>query len=224
LPKLRREHCFWPVFELRRLSAEAARVDSSGARDHNARCAWLGASGRRRSSSRRYPRQLFCIRLVGFPVRARAGTAARMNPLQLESGRLGAWIGARPRDGSSSQIERAARSRPVDLRFYAAPWLRIRVRLFNRIRRRARMSASPTCGRSSPRLRSSPAQVNHCLLLGRAACFSVGTTTKIGNERFRFGGNCEPQLMWPLVIGHLGNSWPQPRSPHKSSTGSRSAP
>jgi hypothetical protein len=73
---------------LRRLSAEAALVDSSGARDHRARCAWLRASGRR-SSSRRYPRQLFCVGLVGFAVRAR-GTAARMNALQLESGRLGA--------------------------------------------------------------------------------------------------------------------------------------
>jgi hypothetical protein len=73
---------------LRRLSAEAALVDRSGARDHHARCAWLRASGRR-SSSRRYPRQLFCVGLVGFAVRAR-GTAARMNALQLESGRLGA--------------------------------------------------------------------------------------------------------------------------------------
>jgi hypothetical protein len=103
LPKLRGERCFRSVFELRRLYAEAARVDSSGARDHNARCAWLGASGRRRSSSRRYPRQLFCVGLVGFPVRARAGTAARMNPLQLESGRLGAWIGAKTNVGCIAQ-------------------------------------------------------------------------------------------------------------------------
>jgi hypothetical protein len=33
-------------------------------------------------------------------------------------------------------------------------------------------------------------------------------TTKIGNKRFRFGGNREPQFMWSLVIGHLRNSWP----------------
>src|ERR1700677_5038906 len=45
------------------------------------------------------------------------------------------------------------------------PWPRIRVRRFNRIRRRARMSASPTCERSSPRQRSSPALACHCLLL-----------------------------------------------------------
>ena len=89
LPKLRGEGCFRPVFELRRLSAEAALVDSSGARDHHACCAWLRAPGRR-SSSRRYPRQLFCVGLVGFPVSAR-GTAARMNPFQLESARLGAF-------------------------------------------------------------------------------------------------------------------------------------
>ena len=28
-------------------------------------------------------------------------------------------------------------------------------------------------------------------------------TAKIGNERFRFGGNREPKFMWSLVIGHL---------------------
>jgi hypothetical protein len=50
-------------------------------------------------------------------------------------------------------------------RYYAAPWPRIRVRLFNRIRRRARMSACPTCRRSSPRQRSSPAPGDHCLPL-----------------------------------------------------------
>jgi hypothetical protein len=32
-------------------------------------------------------------------------------------------------------------------------------------------------------------------------------TTKIGNKRFRFGGNREQQFMWSLV-GHLRNSWP----------------
>jgi hypothetical protein len=51
LPKLRGEGCFRPVFELRRLSTEAALVDSSGARDHHARSAWLRASGRRFVSS-----------------------------------------------------------------------------------------------------------------------------------------------------------------------------
>jgi hypothetical protein len=43
------------------------------------------------------------------------GTAARMNPFQLESGPLGAWICASPRDESSSQIshmQRAARKPP----------------------------------------------------------------------------------------------------------------
>ena len=35
-----------------------------------------------------------------------------------------------------------------------------------------------------------------------------GLTAKIGNKRFRFGGNREPQLMWSLVIRHLGNSCP----------------
>ena len=37
-------------------------------------------------------------------------------------------------------------------------------RSLNRIRRRARMSASPICGRSSARQRSSLALENHCLL------------------------------------------------------------
>jgi hypothetical protein len=69
LPKMRGERCFRSVYEMRRLSAEAALVDHSGARDHHARCAWLRASGRR-SSSRRCPRQLFCVGLVGIPVRA----------------------------------------------------------------------------------------------------------------------------------------------------------
>jgi hypothetical protein len=50
-----------------------------------------------------------------------------------------------------------------DLRSYAAPWPRIRVRLFNRIRRRGRMSACPTCGLSSPRQRSNPLLGNRCL-------------------------------------------------------------
>jgi hypothetical protein len=47
-------------------------------------------------------------------------------------------------------------------------WPELRVRPFNRIRRRARMSACPICERSSPRQRSSPAPGNHCLLLRRA--------------------------------------------------------
>ena len=47
-----------------------------------------------------------------------------------------------------------------------------------------------------------------------AACFfsapaslSARLTGKIGNKRFRCGGDREPQLMWPLVIRHLRNSW-----------------
>ena len=76
----------------------------------------------RRSSSRRYPRQLFCVGLVGFPVRAR-GTAARMNPLQLESGRLGDWIGASPRDGRARKYRERpeSRLRHAALRPYSAP-------------------------------------------------------------------------------------------------------
>jgi hypothetical protein len=69
-----------------------------------------------------------------------------------------------------AQAKRAARSRPLacDLRFYAAAGRRIRVRPFNRIRRRAGMSTCPTCERSSPRQRSNPSPGNHCLLLRRA--------------------------------------------------------
>jgi hypothetical protein len=49
---------------------------------------------------------------------------------------------------------------------------------------------------------------------GAPAGFSVGITAKVGNERFHLGGNREPQLMWSLVIRHLGNSWPpSPRWP-----------
>jgi hypothetical protein len=39
------------------------------------------------------------------------------------------------------------------------------------------------------------------------AHFTVRLTAKIGNPRFGFGGHRAPQLMRPLVIGHLGNSW-----------------
>jgi hypothetical protein len=41
---------------------------------------------------------------------------------------------------------------------------------------------------------------------GAPASFSWGITAKVRNERFRFGGNREPQLMWPLMISRLGNS------------------
>ena len=55
-------------------------------------------------------------------------------------------------------------SRPFcDLRFYAAAGRRIRVRPFNRIRRRAGMSACPTCERSSPQQHSNPLLGNRCL-------------------------------------------------------------
>jgi Rap1a immunity proteins len=47
-------------------------------------------------------------------------------------------------------------------RWAAAPWPRNQVRLFNRIRRRVRMSACPTCGRSSPRQCSNPSPGNRC--------------------------------------------------------------
>jgi hypothetical protein len=40
------------------------------------------------------------------------------------------------------------------------------------------------------------------------ASFRGCLSAKIGHERFRFGGNREPQFMWPLMIRHLGNSWP----------------
>jgi hypothetical protein len=45
-------------------------------------------------------------------------------------------------------------------------------------------------------------------LTSAAASFSMGLTATIGNERFRFGGNREPQLMWSLLIRHLGNPCP----------------
>jgi hypothetical protein len=48
-------------------------------------------------------------------------------------------------------------------RSYAAPWPQITVRPFSRIRRRAEMSACPTCERSSPRQRSNPSLGNRCL-------------------------------------------------------------
>jgi hypothetical protein len=48
--------------------------------------------------------------------------------------------------------------------------------------------------------------------LARRQAFSVGPTAKIENERFRFGGNREPQLMWPLVIRHLRKLLVAPRS------------
>ena len=84
-------------------------------------------------------------------------------------------------------------SRPFcDLRFYAAAGRRIRVRPFNRIRRRAGMSACPTCERSSPQQHSNPLLGIAACLTSAAASFSVGLTPKIGKERFRFGGNREP--------------------------------
>ena len=62
------------------------------------------------------------------------------------------------------------------------------------------MSACPTCERSSPDNAPIPRQGIAACLTSAAASFSVGLAAKIGKERFRFGGNREPQLMWPLVV------------------------
>jgi hypothetical protein len=45
-------------------------------------------------------------------------------------------------------------------------------------------------------------------LFSAPASFGVGLAAKVGNQRFRFEGDGEPQIVWPLVIGHLKNSWP----------------
>jgi hypothetical protein len=45
-------------------------------------------------------------------------------------------------------------------------------------------------------------------LFSAPASFGVGLAAKVGNQRFRFEGDREPQITRPLVIGHLKNSWP----------------
>ena len=86
------------------------------------------------------------------------------------------------------------------------------------------MSVCLTCELSSLRQRSNPSLRIAACLTSAAASFSVRLTSKIGNKRFRFGGNCEPQFMWSLVIGHPGNSWPpSPLNLHHKHNASRSA-
>ena len=92
------------------------------------------------------------------------GQSPRANPTRGERARAPAGEKARKniRSGWRPECPDTPKGRP-SLDPYVAPWPRIRVRLVNRIRRRARMSASPTCERSSPRQRSNPLPGNRCL-------------------------------------------------------------
>jgi hypothetical protein len=106
----------------------------------------------------------------------------------------------------------------------AAPWPQITVRLFNRIRRRARMSASPTCGRSSPRQRSSPAPGNHCLLLRRAG--KLQRRPRCQNRKGALPLQRKSRAATHAAVGDK-TSWkllaPTPLSRQIKQTGSRSA-
>ena len=48
--------------------------------------------------------------------------------------------------------------------------------------------------------------------LARRQASAWASPPKSEKSAFRFGGNREPQLMWSLVIRHLGNSWSPPLS------------
>src|SRR5580700_5398015 len=48
-------------------------------------------------------------------------------------------------------------------------------------------------------------EIAACLFRAQA-CFRVRLIPKTDHERFRFGGNREPQFMRTLMIGHRGNS------------------
>jgi hypothetical protein len=53
-----------------------------------------------------------------------------------------------------------------------------------------------------------PREESAARLFSAPASFPVGLTAKSGNERFRFEGDREPEIMWPLMLGHLRNSSP----------------
>jgi hypothetical protein len=70
---------------------------------------------------------------------------------------------------------------------------------------RATSGASLSCARPRGRLRSNPALIAACFFSAQT-CLGVRLIPKTDHERFRFGGNREPQFMRTLMIGHRGNS------------------
>jgi hypothetical protein len=86
------------------------------------------------------------------------------------------------------------------------------------------MSASPTCGRSSPRQRSSPAPGNHCLLLRRAG--KLQRRPRCQNRKGALPLQRKSRAATHAAVGDK-TSWkllaPTPLSRQIKQTGSRSA-